>query len=303
MNDSQTTAFAGFDIGGTRTDVIALIPGISEPLVLESVGANLKEFGPERVAAHTTSVIHKIQFDTGFDGPFRICLGVAGAGRKRDQDRLARALSESLAPTLVDPIVVSDADVALEGAFSGGSGMIVIAGTGSGVHAKDPSGKVFRAGGWGPALGDPGSGRRIGERGLRSAARAMDGGQHTTLVAALQERFSIVGREGLVEAVYDRGFSPSKFAPVVLDAAQLDDEIAVRIVHAETRALANEALFVSRECESLVPRVAFIGGLCGHPYFRDALEMALIAVVPALRLAPPDASPSEGALRIAKTVR
>ena len=55
-------------------------------------------------------------------------------------------------------ILAGDEEIALEGAFHGGPGILIIAGTGSNVLGRAVDGAMYQAGGWGPALGDEGSG-------------------------------------------------------------------------------------------------------------------------------------------------
>ena len=66
-------------------------------------------------------------------------------------------------------ILCGDEEIALEAAFAGGPGILVVAGTGSNAIGRTASGGSFGAGGWGPVLGDearaPGLGwRRSGRR-------------------------------------------------------------------------------------------------------------------------------------------
>ena len=63
---------------------------------------------------------------------------------------------------------ISDVELAHAAAFSGGPGILVIAGTGSIAIARDRRGRWRRAGGWGQLLGDEGSGFWIGRAALRN---------------------------------------------------------------------------------------------------------------------------------------
>ncbi len=72
-------------------------------------------------------------------------------------------------------VVESDARVALEGAFSGNPGSILIAGTGSIMFGKDSKGNIHRVGGFGRILGDEGSGFHIARSGLTAVAKQFDG--------------------------------------------------------------------------------------------------------------------------------
>ncbi len=222
--------------------------------------------------------------------------GVAGAGRQRDQQEVEQLFFET--KTHPDDLikVVSDAHIALEGAFSGDVGMIVIAGTGSGVYARDRSGQIVKAGGWGPVLGDPASGNNIGLRALRSVARFFDGGPPTDLTSRLAEDFGIGDREDLVNAIYRDDLEPSGIAPVVLAAAAEGDAVSSDLLDEEIYALAHEAAWVaSGTAES---RTVLMGGLCDNVFFSGRLQTALRAAVPHIQFVEPDASPELGALRL-----
>ena len=60
------------------------------------------------------------------------------------------------------------------GGAKGAAAVVAIAGTGSIAYACTDEG-FFRVGGWGPLLGDEGSGYDLGRRGLQLAARMADG--------------------------------------------------------------------------------------------------------------------------------
>ena len=66
--------------------------------------------------------------------------------------------------------VLPDLELAHAAAFAGGSGVLVLAGTGSVALAQGRDGKLRRAGGWGPLLGDEGSAFWIGKRALADPA-------------------------------------------------------------------------------------------------------------------------------------
>src|SRR5947208_12237034 len=71
--------------------------------------------------------------------------------------------------------VDNDARIALTGAIGFGAGVVVIAGTGSVAFGRNEAGEELRAGGWGPTIGDEGSGFAIARNGLAAIVRAYDG--------------------------------------------------------------------------------------------------------------------------------
>src|SRR5581483_4877293 len=71
--------------------------------------------------------------------------------------------------------VLNDVDAAQIGAFAGGPGILILAGTGSMAWARDASGRSHRVGGWGEVIGDEGSGNWIGHRVLGLVSQSLDG--------------------------------------------------------------------------------------------------------------------------------
>ncbi|WP_415784626.1 BadF/BadG/BcrA/BcrD ATPase family protein, partial [Deinococcus saxicola] len=75
--------------------------------------------------------------------------------------------------------VMNDVEAAFVGAFAGGPGVLLLAGTGSMAWAEDcsPQGgaRQLRAGGWGEGFGDEGSAYWIGRRALGLASQSLDG--------------------------------------------------------------------------------------------------------------------------------
>ena len=101
----------------------------------------------------------------------RVCVGLAGAARPEVRDRVFAIISE-LIPGEVE--VVGDIVITLQAAFGTGPGVIVIAGTGSIAYGRNTEGQTARAGGWGFAISDEGSGHWIGRTLVAAAIRASD---------------------------------------------------------------------------------------------------------------------------------
>lgn len=70
--------------------------------------------------------------------------------------------------------VLNDVEAAFVGAFAGGPGVLLLAGTGSMAWAGNGVRQV-RAGGWGDGFGDEGSAYWIGRQALSLASQALDG--------------------------------------------------------------------------------------------------------------------------------
>ena len=110
--------------------------------------------------------------------PKVLCVGVAGTGVETERQALWQALQSR---EVADEVIVhTDAMVALDDAFGEGAGILLISGTGSIAWGRSPAGTLGRCGGWGPIIGDEGSGQWIGRRALGIVAAASDGREPET---------------------------------------------------------------------------------------------------------------------------
>lgn len=172
-----------------------------------------------------------------------LCCGLAGAGR--EPERLA--LEEALAATGVAARVrvTTDAEAAMADAFGpGGTGILVISGTGSIAWGRDTRGKTARVGGWGLLLGDEGSGYALGLAALHAVVRAHDGRGHPTVMTdAVLQATGVAAPEGLV--AWTAAASKAQIgalAPIVVDAAAAADLAAKAILDGAAHEIAMHVL-------------------------------------------------------------
>ncbi len=96
-------------------------------------------------------------------------------------------------------LILGDVEIALEAAFPGRAGVLVMAGTGSNVVGRTSAGELISAGGWGPALADQGSGHLIGLESLRAIFLAKDEERETLLLPAVLDFWQLSSLDHLVE--------------------------------------------------------------------------------------------------------
>ena len=208
------------------------------------------------------------------------CVGTAGETVPLVVQWLRKSLSERVAGELV---IVGDVEIALDSAFGDDPGVLILAGTGSNVAGRGKNGEIVRAGGWGPALGDEGSGYRIGHRALQATVRAIDTGRSTELFHAVLNEWKLDSIHDLVEFANSRPFPDfSSLAQVVAQAAGNGDSLAMEILEAEGLALAEVALIVLRKLQAepeqaqWLPRCAVAGSILEKVLpVRRALQSAL----------------------------
>jgi len=304
----ETGLVFGADGGGTKTlGVIADSSGAV--LARHQVGAsNPNVVGVESSARnlldlilHCCSLAHCVPSALG-----AIVCGLAGVGSAAIRESLENALrAECAARALAGlPITLeTDARIALEGALEGGAGAIIIAGTGSIVLAKTPSGETARVGGYGKILGDEGSGYRLGLEGLRAVARDIDGREEARgLRRAIEERTGWKTRDELIAAVYKEQFPIPSLAPIVLDQARAGDPVALSILEDEAAALTRHiAPLYAAWPQDATMLVAFVGGLIENdtPY-AAILRRKILEAFPRVTVIPQKHPPAIGAVILAR---
>lgn len=201
-------------------------------------------------------------------------LGVGAAGAwaaPSAAQELATALAASSGARVA---VASDVVTAHAGALDGDEGVLLIAGTGAAALGIDADGARL-VDGWGPELGDFGSGSWLGREALRAVLRHSVGLSSDTVLTAM-----ITARIGTASQIPAWLAQPeplarrlATLAPLVLDAAADGDRIAGEIAREAVRLLTASAVAAS----SRTLDVALHGGLTDHDWFRSALVAALQA--------------------------
>ncbi|HZR27287.1 MAG TPA: BadF/BadG/BcrA/BcrD ATPase family protein [Terriglobales bacterium] len=191
----------------------------------------------------------------------RACIGISGASDPKVAEAVRRILGEVISVPIE---VVGDVMIALEAAFGGGAGCIVIAGTGSIALGRNERGEFVRAGGWGPAASDEGSGYWIGRAAVAAVLRAYDAGESTALLSGIMDTWALATSEDFLRRASE---SPTpdfaQLVPAVLNAAEQGDALAREILMRAGAELAELALVVIRRlwpAEQRV-RVAIAGGV------------------------------------------
>ncbi|MCK9212639.1 MAG: hypothetical protein M0P61_17565, partial [Ignavibacteriaceae bacterium] len=229
-----------------------------------------------------------------------------GAGRRPDAELLENDFQTFIKQkniSINNFRVESDARIALEGAFSGKPGSILIAGTGSIMFGKDKDGNIHRVGGFGRFIGDEGSGYSIGKKALTAIAKSFDGrGKKTILSELIAEKFGIVSSEKLITEVYKNNFDIASVAPLVLQAAEMMDEIAVQIIESETDELILHIKAMKEKIKEEVLSIAFIGGILRDKnIYSDLFTKKINEQIPNCHVKSPDHPPEYGAILMAQS--
>ena len=286
--NSRTPYFLGIDGGGSHCR--ARIRDASGRLLAEAKGGacNIYQDFSGAIATLTataqeaaaTAGLKTMELHTG--------MGLAGIVTSVGADKI-----EAAHLPFASVIAGNDAYAACIGAFSGGNGGIVIAGTGS-IGFGLVGAERHMVGGWGFQLGDHGSGAWVGHHGVRRAALAVDGLlQPTRLIENILSR---TGATRLDLSRWSERATPkdyAAFAPFVFECAAQGDVQAMMIVIEGAAAISNLG-------RALLGRgagtICLLGGLSQvYPPYLDAdVKNALVA---------PQTDAIDGAIMMARRAR
>jgi glucosamine kinase len=298
--------FLGMDGGGSKTTCLV---GDENSILGRgaSAGSNLVRVGEARARESLSSAVAQACADAGITPAeiTRACVGVAGAGHAHIRDLVGRVLLE-LVPTRTE--VVGDTVIALEAAFGPGPGVIVIAGTGSVAYGRNVAGQTGRAGGWGFAISDEGSGHWIGRSAVSGVMRAYDEGRAdarpTPLSAGIMRTWGVGTHEQLVlaaNATPARDFAG--LVPAVLRAADAGDALARDVLGRAGLELAGLAKIVIRKlfADAGPTRLAMAGGVFpGSSLVRQVFYNDVHSEHASVTLNPAVVEPVNGALEMAR---
>ncbi|MEV4225015.1 BadF/BadG/BcrA/BcrD ATPase family protein [Nonomuraea sp. NPDC049725] len=235
------------DGGNSKTDVVVLDPG-GTVLARGSAGAFLPQ--SQGVAAAVDVVEEAIRQALGPDAapPYADLLTAYLAGADLPVEEEALAAEFRARGTAGEVVVANDSFALLRSGASGPSGVAVVCGAGINAVGVSPAGEVARFPSLGKLSGDWGGGGGLSEEALWHAVRGEDGrGAPTALTPAIAAHF---GTRTVEEAVIGLhvGRIPAerltRFAPVVFEAAEAGDGIALGLV---TR-LADEVVVMAEVC-------------------------------------------------------
>ncbi len=297
----------GMDGGGTKTKCI--LTDINLNLIYETTGgpSNFLVIGTQKVSDTIIKLVNEcISSKNISDKDLEaVVIGTTGGGRKTDAELLETqtirdAIEKGL--SIGKFKVESDARIALEGAFSGEAGSILIAGTGSIMFGKDENGKIHRVGGFGRYFGDEGSGYRIGAIGLNIVSKEFDGrGKHSKISDLLSQEFSITSSEELITAVYRNNFDIASVAPLVFEAAERGDKIAQRILENEADELLLHIGAMKEKLKVSFLKLSLVGSiLTTANYFSYLFNEKVVRNFKDVKIIEPEHSPEYGAVLMAK---
>jgi N-acetylglucosamine kinase-like BadF-type ATPase len=189
------------------------------------------------------------------------CFGLSGVDGPEDEKQITDWLrGQGVHGKLA---VVNDGELILSAGTPEGWGVALISGAGSVCLARARDGRRARAGGWGPILGDVGSGYQIAVDALQYAMRAADGCVEAPgLLRAALHHWGASQPEQLINRVYSPDVTKQRiadFATAVVDLAGRGDTAAREVVDHAADGLAALVEAVIRKLRLEQPPLA-LGG-------------------------------------------
>ena len=299
----------GIDGGGTKTKCVVTDLQLNKLFECFGGPSNFLILGTEKVSDTILNLIEqsKSALNFNYEDIAAVVLGTTGAGRRNDAELLENDFAKFIKDKPINTCnfrVESDARAALEGAFSGKPGSILIAGTGSIMFGKDSAGAIHRVGGFGRFLGDEGSGFVLGKSGLTAVSKHFDGrGTETLLTKLISEKLKISSSEILITEVYKNNFDIASVAPLVIEAASKGDEICKNILEAQTDELVMHLASMAKKINQPKLDVAFIGGLISSKNaYSDLFRKKIASKLPQINIKDLDYPPEMGAILIASAI-
>jgi N-acetylglucosamine kinase-like BadF-type ATPase len=293
----------GIDAGATKTECLLADEKGTVLAKARGNGLNLQLFSEDEVEFALASLASEVLDAQKTGSADALCIGMAGAGRERDFRTMKRILGRL--GVARENLVTHDAAIALVAGTGERFGVVLIVGTGAAAYGVDREGREARAGGWGPLLGDEGSGYWMGLRALRAVMRAYDGrAGETLLTRRILEQLGVDQVEALVHRVY-RELAREEIAalaPLVQKAADLGDAEAQGIIDDAAREFvrAVESVIGKLDLAGEEFRLVLSGGLWkAVPVLRQDFESLIKKVAPWASVSELAVEPAQGAVAIA----
>ncbi|NYF81131.1 N-acetylglucosamine kinase [Granulicella arctica] len=295
--------FLALDAGGTKTECV-LADETRELARVRTGTIKRMRVGADIARANLESAFQQLSAATGvsLQSITATCVGTSGSSVPLVTDWIRETITSLVSGEL---IISGDEDIALDAAFRGGRGVLVIAGTGSNVGGRTRDGRFTHVGGWGPMLADEGSGYWIGHQALRSLFQAINARKPTLLQERILQHWNLTDFHELV-AVANAVPAPDfpALTPTVVACAKEGDPFALEVLERGGRLLAGLALNMIEHLREMegpegfeLPEVAFIGSVLHNvDYVRNAMIDALHQVHPSLHVIPEAVDGVEGAL-------
>ena len=284
-------AFLGVDGGGTQTRAV-LADSYGQILHHRLYGpSNINRVGEPCVRNLLTDLCNEVR---PLAEEIYACFGLAGTGSSENRSTINKIFSD--VAKFNKTTLSNDAEVALEGAFPAGPGMILIAGTGSIFLGRTRTKQLYRHGGYGGPQGDPGSGFWIGRRAIEAAKRSRQPSTFSDTITASLDLKPSSKADALLS-----DHQVAALAPALCALAEAGDSIAIEIIDSAASALASLAISGCDSAEGENTQICLLGGILeNETLVRRRLLDKLASKLPYLEVREPKLPAVGGATLIAR---
>jgi glucosamine kinase len=291
----------GVDGGGTKTECI-LVDKSGQILARHTApGCNPSVTGPGRAGEILGGALRVLLAQPALRDPASeiAATRLFMAGPPGFWQETAAALAAEKTYGLVE--AGDDSLPVLELATGGAPGLVLHAGTGSFVAARDAAGKIYYVGGLGWRLGDPGSGYEIGRRAIAGALLELQGwAPPSPLVQIVRDATQLVEAGAIMRFFYQHAEPNQQIAaltPAVLRLAAEHDPVAQPLILDACRPLLELAQQVAAKLFPSTPPKDLRAGLSGPILTHPAVVATLMphSILPLFALTE---SPIEGVRRL-----
>jgi glucosamine kinase len=292
--------FLAIDAGGTKTR--CLLADETKVLGRAVTGSvKLMRVGEAEASSRLHTMLAEVAqaAAVNLEDVTQTCIGIAGYSIEAVREWAGREIKQAVGGEL---LISGDEEIAFDGAFRGGPGILVVAGTGNNIMGRAADGAIYTAGGWGPMLGDEGSGFWIAQEALRAGFWARDRGIATNLLTEIGAYWNLKTIGEIVEMGNARpGPDFPALTPVVVKCAEAGDELAIAVLERAGAELAELIALVALKMNESGPQdeiqVAYIGGILEHiTTVRESMIAALKSSAPNVKVLEGAVDALEGAL-------
>jgi len=266
---SITPIYIGIDSGGTKTVGVACNQAGKTIASYSTVGANPYDVGWKRSYEIFNNCVEQL---TSESTPLvKLCISAAGIGNVNAESILKWSAALDLNPLQL--FIIGDAYAAHLGAFAGEEGILVLAGTGAIMIARQQD-IMIRVGGWGHIIGDQGSGYGIALDAIRQSVIDSDLYSDSHLLKAVKNFYAIDTIAELLDLLQDTPKATiANFVKEVLDLAQQGDIKSNVIIERHFDVFRQQLKYL--KTLSVSPNVSCTGGLFEHVFYQQSFQTLL----------------------------
>lgn len=294
--------FLAVDAGGTKTRCV--LADETKVLARASTGTvKLMRVGEVEATARMCALLAEVSAAAGVDlrEVTQSCVGMGGVAIPAVQEWTLATMGAMVGGEVE---LCGDEHIALDAAFRGGPGILLVAGTGVIVAGRSADGTIYGAVGFGPVLGDEGSGYWIGVEAIRAGLWARDRDMKTNLLTEIQAFWGLESVGDLLEKGNAQpGPDFAALCPVVVRCAEAGDELAEAVLRragmelSEPVALMTVKMMETAEGADDEIGVAYTGSVIEHiAQVRESMIEALRESAPRAQVIPGAVDSLEGAL-------